>query len=786
MIYSKLFLLIGIVFGGGFLIQFSVAQEPISEMSYFIPHEDWRSMQYRLGDESLILLDPLNMTAVNATLTNPYVGQIILNNNTLNHPFVRNELASRAALTASSPTASSSSTDPTNSITGLAAALVTDNQTPSVTSQSISDTLNPGDTITVTLSGNDRDADFLTFFIDTQPQYGSLSDFTYIDDYSATVVYTAGVNFVDTDSFKFYANDCTLRSSIGTIAFSQPVGEEIFYDDFEEGNRSSDVLIQWTTENLGDEEWERGQFRGSNFPPWSTYFLAFSEDCNGTCIMKMNTDIDLTQYTSAELTLDVKVDNTMDSGEGFWLYALDGNTQTELLELSYDNGYANESWEHRVIDLSNYLTSTNFNLQFNAISSENGEYVEVDRIQIFGEKIVDDIDPIVTIDGANPQIIELGEGYVELGAQVDDHSPLIIDKSEFVDELGTYTIHYSATDNSGNTGRADREVIVEDTTDPTFELEDMYGTIHLSTATYSEFENNLSDLETFYEGIISNIVDESSDYSTIKYLDSSLQEITSFDQTVLSVGTYYINYTVSDNVTPPNSDTITEKIIVTNAAPRIQSIERFDPATQDTTQDKVKFKVTFTEDVTDVNWWDFETTMEGSWPSTQVDRIDKISDSVYNVTASLSSPGGTISVKLKSNFDNGITDADSASIVELSPVNDPETYIVTLPITAPGAPDRYIGLRGGDGQVRVNWANPLWDGGSPVTEFNIYYQNSALRVDGFEPDWEIIATVASEGPNRVTITGLENGRTYPFFVTSVNAVGESGHSWPDRIHLRNR
>ncbi|MDH7447529.1 BspA family leucine-rich repeat surface protein [Aquimarina sp. 2201CG14-23] len=58
--------------------------------------------------------------------------------------------------------------------------------------------------------------------------------------------------------------------------------------------------------------------------------------------------------------------------------------------------------------------------------------------------------PIITLLGDNPQEIELGAGYVELGAVTDDGSQLIIDDSEFVDAIGTYTIYYNATDTSGN------------------------------------------------------------------------------------------------------------------------------------------------------------------------------------------------------------------------------------------------------------------------------------------------------------------------------------------------
>ncbi len=58
--------------------------------------------------------------------------------------------------------------------------------------------------------------------------------------------------------------------------------------------------------------------------------------------------------------------------------------------------------------------------------------------------------PMITLIGDNPQTIILGAGYSELGATTDDNSVVIIDASDFVDQLGTYIIRYNATDTAGN------------------------------------------------------------------------------------------------------------------------------------------------------------------------------------------------------------------------------------------------------------------------------------------------------------------------------------------------
>ncbi len=85
--------------------------------------------------------------------------------------------------------------------------------------------------------------------------------------------------------------------------------------------------------------------------------------------------------------------------------------------------------------------------------------------------------PVVTLTGADPQVIEVGSPYVELGATaVDDidgdlTAGIVIDASA-VDTavLGDYSVSYSSTDLAGNAGNATRTVTVVDTTLPTITL----------------------------------------------------------------------------------------------------------------------------------------------------------------------------------------------------------------------------------------------------------------------------------------------------------------------------
>ncbi len=77
--------------------------------------------------------------------------------------------------------------------------------------------------------------------------------------------------------------------------------------------------------------------------------------------------------------------------------------------------------------------------------------------------------PIITLNGANPQIIMLGTSYTELGATTSDGSLVTINATEFTNVIGTYSIYYDSVDASGNSAiQVIRTVNVIEATVPTF------------------------------------------------------------------------------------------------------------------------------------------------------------------------------------------------------------------------------------------------------------------------------------------------------------------------------
>ncbi len=124
--------------------------------------------------------------------------------------------------------------------------------------------------------------------------------------------------------------------------------------------------------------------------------------------------------------------------------------------------------------------------------------------------VVDTTAPVITLVGDNPQEIVLGAGYTELGATTDDSSTVVINATDFVDAVGSYTIRYNATDASGNRAmEVTRTVNVVDTcplsnipannftittTSETCEAKDN-GTLTITTATALAYRTTINGVD---------------------------------------------------------------------------------------------------------------------------------------------------------------------------------------------------------------------------------------------------------------------------------------------------
>ncbi len=91
---------------------------------------------------------------------------------------------------------------------------------------------------------------------------------------------------------------------------------------------------------------------------------------------------------------------------------------------------------------------------------------------------VDSTPPVITLTGNNPQIIEVGQPYAELGATATDNfdgnvtNSVIVNNSTInINQLGDYSVTYDVTDAAGNPAvQVTRTVQVADTTSPVITL----------------------------------------------------------------------------------------------------------------------------------------------------------------------------------------------------------------------------------------------------------------------------------------------------------------------------
>ncbi|MEW7289143.1 immunoglobulin-like domain-containing protein [Aquimarina sp. 2304DJ70-9] len=176
------------------------------------------------------------------------------------------------------------------------------------------------------------------------------------------------------------------------------------------------------------------------------------------------TSLDLTGYTALEEVylrsnglISLLVDNNpnlkkLSTGKNL-LTTLDLTACVQLEELAAHQNLL-ESLDVRNGNnnlITDFFVLYNDNLTCIQVDDPTAAYLsswEKDDIASFSE---DCVAPVITLLGANPQVIELGSGYTELGATVDDGvTNVIIDSSDFVDAIGSYTIRYNATDTAGN------------------------------------------------------------------------------------------------------------------------------------------------------------------------------------------------------------------------------------------------------------------------------------------------------------------------------------------------
>ena len=129
--------------------------------------------------------------------------------------------------------------------------------------------------------------------------------------------------------------------------------------------------------------------------------------------------------------------------------------------------------------------------------------IQIAEFTYFSPQIVPDTTPpVITLIGTNPQIIELGDTYTELGATATDNdrafngNAIQIDSSAVdTSTVGTYEVTYNVSDPSGNAAvTVIRTVNVVDTTPPVITLKgSSQVTLEAGVDTYKELGATATD-----------------------------------------------------------------------------------------------------------------------------------------------------------------------------------------------------------------------------------------------------------------------------------------------------
>ena len=184
-------------------------------------------------------------------------------------------------------------------------------------------------------------------------------------------------------------------------------------------------------------------------------------DTNGNNAVQVTRTVDVVDTTIPVITLVGANPQTIEVGTAY----------TELGATAADN-YDGDLTGSIVIDATAVNTAIvgSYVVTYDVTDANGNNAVQVTRTV----DVVDTTVPVITLVGANPQVIEAGTAYVELGATAldsydgDIFGSIVIDATAVnTSVVGSYSVTYDVTDANGNAAiQVTRTVDVVDTTIP--------------------------------------------------------------------------------------------------------------------------------------------------------------------------------------------------------------------------------------------------------------------------------------------------------------------------------
>ena len=137
--------------------------------------------------------------------------------------------------------------------------------------------------------------------------------------------------------------------------------------------------------------------------------------------------------------------------------------------------------------------------------------------------VVDDVAPVIVINGLNPLIHNAGDDYADLGViatdNLDEASAITVIPTSTVNSaaLGSYTVTYNATDAAGNKSTAERTVTVADIVLPVISLVGAPTVNIAKMEDYEELNATVVDYDTSVEVVITGEILAAPDTYLISY-----------------------------------------------------------------------------------------------------------------------------------------------------------------------------------------------------------------------------------------------------------------------------
>jgi hypothetical protein len=178
--------------------------------------------------------------------------------------------------------------------------------------------------------------------------------------------------------------------------------------------------------------------------------------------------------------------------------------------------------------------------------------------------VEDTTDPVITVTGPNPVLVEINSAYADAGATASDSldgdltPQIVVDNPVDTSTLGQYTVTYTVSDAAGNTATATRSVNVGDSTAPIITVVGQNpATVALGAAYVDEGATAADDVDGDLTGQI--VTDNPVDTST--------------------AGTYTVTYTVADASGNGATATRTVNVVIVDTTPPVITLEGSDPET---------------------------------------------------------------------------------------------------------------------------------------------------------------------------------------------------------------